>query len=261
MKNLLITLGDSWTEGVGCYSPKTREKFKNSTKLEQQDYIDDRERFHKNGWPIRLQHMLGYEQLINVGRGGSSISGVLKNFIDKYDKKDFSTYDNVVIIWLLTYPARFSFYSGGKIENILSHPHPHEPKETQDLRNTYFNFIKDKGDFFRETFFHVKMMNSWCSVRNINFVFSMMDQCMSININHYYEHDNFFPYILPSNTEFPHLFSEICGHPNEDGYQYIAESMFEQISNKFSHLIISTPPEKYTMVYDGDVIQHVNVLL
>jgi len=256
MTDLLITLGDSWTEGVGCYLPETRESFKLTHTITHQEYLKNRDNFHINGWPTHLQRMLGYEQLVNFGLGGSSIAGVFKNFIDKYDNKDFSVYDNITMVWLLTYPARLGFYSGGEICNITPHDLSTDPVHFKKLRDAYYNFIVDEDDIFREAFFLIKIMNGWCKSRNINFIFSVMDETMSSTISKYYKYDNFFPYVLPNQQKFPHLFSEICGHPNENGYKYIAENMFVFFKEKFSHLINATPAIKYTMLYEGDIINH-----
>jgi hypothetical protein len=110
--------------------------------------------FREKGWPNKLGMMLGYDKVINLGLAGSSTSGQVKVFVEKYLDKDLSNY-NVTVVWLLTEPSRFSFYREMGVCNIL-------PAENYNIDNkigpAYLNFIKDINlDPMLEQIFYIKI--------------------------------------------------------------------------------------------------------
>jgi hypothetical protein len=74
-KKLLITLGCSYTEGVGCYESRFLENNNPKPGIFWPDaYEGSRARFHAEGWPAKLQKLLNYDHLINLGKGRLRIS-------------------------------------------------------------------------------------------------------------------------------------------------------------------------------------------
>ena len=66
-KKLLITLGCSFTEGVGCYDPELLKQYPViNEKIKGDIYNKSIGYFHANGWPPRLQQKLNYDRLINL---------------------------------------------------------------------------------------------------------------------------------------------------------------------------------------------------
>jgi hypothetical protein len=51
--NLLITIGDSWTEGVGYYDPELIPEYKSGKITATELYIKSIPGFRTQGWPNR----------------------------------------------------------------------------------------------------------------------------------------------------------------------------------------------------------------
>ena len=102
-KNLLITLGDSWTEGVGNYEPTALLDYQKNKISQQELYsISDKLRyFYKEAWPTFLSEKLDYD-LINLGQGGDANSATAKKFICDFDENmefDSSKYEKVTVLF------------------------------------------------------------------------------------------------------------------------------------------------------------------
>ena len=116
MKNVLITVGCSFTEGVGCYDYSSLNN-KNPNDLSEKEfqkyYQTQLDNFLMGSWGTHLQKMLRYDLHINCGIGGSSNSHQIKNFMDTMDSWPDLSKSNVLVIWQMTYSHRFSFYHLG----------------------------------------------------------------------------------------------------------------------------------------------------
>ena len=91
---LLITLGCSWTEGVGCYVPSvyynasTAVTFNDIEPLISKYHDKNKKNFHEFGWPNRLGKKLAFDKVINLGVGGSSNSTAVKIIYEFIEQND-----------------------------------------------------------------------------------------------------------------------------------------------------------------------------
>lgn len=268
-KKLLITMGCSFTEGVGCYDPETIPidmiDIMKDDRVEKV-YTSNRDRFHKFSWPSFLQKQIKYDKLINLGLGGSSISGNVKIWFEKYyDKKLHDEYD-VLIIWLLPEPSRFSFYANGVVKNINpSTPFNENNIETYNLGIEYVRFIHDVNvDPFLEEIFYIKVMEEYCKCNNYNLLYTPLD----FNLNKLFEKFHNTEYrmifdenIIPNFSENPEMKSLICGHPNEKGYEKISNNFFDSLCVHHPHLINTNDPKDYVTIWDGyPIFNHLDKL-
>ena len=60
-----------------------------------------------------LQEKLKYDRYVNMGIGGSSTSGQVKLFYEKLSFIESLKEYDVLLVWLLPIPFRFSFYTQG----------------------------------------------------------------------------------------------------------------------------------------------------
>lgn len=256
---LLITLGCSYTEGHGCYDfnifPKDKNIYDTSIDIDILNY--QKNKFHELGWPNKLGKKLGYNKILNLGYGGSSTSGNLKWFIQKYNDFDFSKYD-VLLIWWLPITYRFSFYNRDLIYNIQTPLKNSDPTNyLNELSKSYFNFIGDiDGDTIREQIFYLKLMINFCELKNINFL--------------WYNHDSYTKKYFKNypmkywigvggelNSELyevnPNYYiNKSCGHPNENGYEIISEYFYNSIKLNNKHLIKDSNSNKFEWEWDGE---------
>ena len=243
MKNILITLGCSFTQGDGCWDLETLKKplfngkpFKDFTFREKSILFEfNQDRFLKLGWPSRLQEMLGYDELYNLGFGGASISHSVKMFMEDIYYKDF-TNCNVLVIQLGSFPHRISFYKNGII-NTLNHGNPiHDNyiKEVTIEDDSFEESTKTVDDTTLEFYFYMKMMKELCENKGWNFLFTSVRGTENIHMNRYIDKDKLesnFMSFKESLVHYPDEYrSEICGHPNDKWYDIMAKRMYECIS-------------------------------
>jgi len=249
-KKLLITLGDSFTEGWGCYDyTKTIV-----------DYNDpyQNNRFHELGWPNRLGQKLNYDKVINLGWGGSSNSAHVKLFVEKILPKDFSNYD-VLVIWMIAPPERFSFYSGGQISQF--HPNIElSGSVNQTLGESYIMDIENlEEDSILETIFYIRCLEQMCENNSFELLITTWDVSIFKKINNLYPSKYFMkssnnkpivesPFSDKSDNKYK---SKICDHPNELGYERISVNMMDSISLYNPHLINEAEVEKFEWIWDG----------
>jgi len=248
---LLITMGCSFTEGVGCYDVSKMDELKSYVSLPYEQFIHQTNNFHKLGWPNRVGKKLGYDKVINLGLAGSSNSGQVKQFSEKYLDKDFSEYE-VLIIWLLTEPSRISFYSGGTILDIV-------PKSNNTLYNEYVRTIQDITiDTTLEEIFYIKMMEQICENKGYSLLISPLtsyishDSLYSIYKSKYYLNPS--P-ISPTEEIFDRKY--LCDIPkgdthfNELGYEKLSNNIMDNIRKFHPHLITNTPKDDIEWEWDG----------
>ena len=252
-KKLLITLGCSFTEGVGCYDPELIKQYpviddNNRGKI----YDKSKERFHNNGWPAKMRAKLNYDKLINLGKAGTGESFHLKRFIEEFGNKNLTDEYDVLVVWLTSPQGRLSFYVNGTLRTILL-GHSRLDKKTNDMATAYLGFIKDLDlDTCLEQVFYIKTLKEICNGKNYNFlVFPLGTQIsilhglldipenMGVNYSSYES-------ILPDYNNPNYASPANCGHPNEEGYALMADRMFEIISNHNPSLINNEQPTNLT---------------
>lgn len=245
-KKLLITLGCSFTEGVGCYDPTLINQYSNIVELNEKNV----KRFHDNGWPPRLQKKLNYHKLINLGKAGTGESFHLKRFIEEFGGVNLTEEYDVLIVWLTSPQGRLSFYVNGTLYSILSN-WSYPDKKTNDMSLAYARLIENVDlDTCLEQAFYIKTLKEICDGKNYNFlVFPLgvtvnqlhnllnIPEDMAVHYN-YPPHNELIPDL--SNHNYKSLLN--CGHPNENGYEIMSERMFEIISKHNNTLLNNNEP-------------------
>lgn len=235
-------MGCSLTEGVGCYDINTiPKKMLNSRKTASsfKEYYSiydlNLERFHERGWPNQLGRKLGYDKVLNLGYGGSSTSGQVKNFIDKYSSEMFTDWE-VLVIFMLPEPARISFYIDNQIKNFI-------PSQGL-ISKAYIDSINNiKYDPILEQIFYIKILEDIFKNRNFNFIYFNHDSKINEFINKLHpSHNNLKMTTNYETHNSSHelntkYFSPICYHPNELGYAAMVKKMYSDIYNQFPQYI------------------------
>lgn len=247
-KKLLITLGCSYTEGMGCYDEKSMPPGADvySTNLLSRKEIEyQRGRFHAYGWPNRVGKKLGYDKVLNLGFGGGSTSGNLKQFMEHYWEETFSEYE-VLIFWWLPASHRISFYSDDLIHHIIP-PGPENELVGNDphylMGREYLNFTKYfPEDTYLEQIFYLKLMANHCKLKNFKFIWYVDNEYIDDTyFNQYPAKDKWIgtDSVKINHSVYPikKYRSNICGHPNELGYEVISNIFFESIKQNHSYLI------------------------
>lgn len=251
-KKLLITSGDSYTEGAGCFDfSKIPHHIKHIDDLPEEEAIHQSYYSHEFGWPNRLGKKLNYDKVINLGLGGSGQSAHVKLFFEKIIGNDFSDYE-VLVIWMLSEPARFSFYSNGILSQFLPNTYGNDSHE---LEIAYIKNIKNIFyDSILETIFYIKCMEQVCENNKFNLLITSWERQSFAEIKNKYkskfyfnETDGFIANV-PTEGEYK---SRICSHPNEKGYELISENMFNSIKKYHSDLLNQNEVEKFEWVWDG----------
>ena len=258
---LLITMGCSYTEGVGCYDvnsipkniPLDRFNFTTDYRdLWNELYEKNLPRFHELGWPNKLGKKLNYNKVLNLGLGGSSHSGQLKVFIEKYSKEKFEDYE-VLVLWFLTEPTRISFYKGGTVENLMVN---HMEKE--GISGEYFKFIQDIDfDPLLEQIFYVRIMNQICENKNWNFLATHTHFKFNSSLelydpsNYYLNMDGIDVFNFEQVGGYDKNTSLLCQHPNENGYENIAKKFYNQIKKYHPNYINTNIVSHLEWKWDG----------
>jgi hypothetical protein len=248
---LLITLGCSFTEGMGCYDYSKIPPSKSDSQLPKEQLEYQSNRFHELGWPNRLGKKLNYDKVINLGLSGSSTSGQSKQFYEKYLDKDFSNYD-VLVIWLLSDPSRISFYSDSMIKNTM----PASPGGSL-LENGYIEFIFDiKKDTLLEQLYYIKTIQQVCENKGYSLLLAHSNVDMEIELKNIYKSNFYFSneiedFFGKGMSDSKYL-SKICSHPNEDGYELLSQRMFNQIEKNHPYFINHSKVNKFEWDWDGN---------
>jgi hypothetical protein len=273
-KKLLFTMGCSYTEGVGCYDMnyinhmiKKNPEYQDITR-HFDIYENSKKRFRENGWPANLQKKLNYDVLINMGKRATANSQHLKVFIEKYGDKNLSDEYDVLVIWLMTHPSRFSFYNEYMVRTILNNFISGDAA-IDNLSDAVVNWIKDPHyNFLLEHLYEVRTMKLLCDRFNYKFLVGSLSEYASdffdkvypgiqdYNLNYYIKKlkGDDMTLLPPSKNEAPEYWSTICLHPNELGYEVLAQNMYYVIQNVFPEYISNRSPKKFELIYDGEPI-------
>jgi len=267
-KRLLITLGCSGTEGIGCFPLDVVDKSITYDRDEfhlTKEYHDLREDFidrcHELGWPNQLGKKLGVDKVLNLGLGGSSTSGQLKVFVEKYLETDFSDWE-VLVFWLLTESSRFSFYSYGEVNNIIVTQGYYNKK----IEQGYLELINDINvDPILEQIFYVKMMEQICENKGYQLLITHGFGDQDPLIKKRYKSKNYLtnePFnIFPlSKDQFDEFLSPYCWHPNEFGYELISQRIYDKIKENHPQYV-GISKDKIDWEWDGVPYQHLEILI
>jgi hypothetical protein len=262
-KKLLITLGCSFTEGMGCYDMEVLPEGAHiySWDLMSQAEIDyQRNRFHELGWPVSLGKKLGYDKVINLGFGGGSTSGNMKQFMEHYWDENFDEYE-VLVLWWLPSAHRMSFYSEDIIHHVIPPGPDEDPREDDPyyrLGREYVRFIENfPEDTYLEQIFYLKLMINHCRYKGFKFIWYAD--------NHHIDQKHFDEYPAKENWigvdsesmnqyvyENPNWVSPVCNHPNEFGYEEIAKIFYKHIKERFPTYTESDPVDSIEQIWKGN---------
>jgi hypothetical protein len=233
---LLITLGDSWTQGVGDYDPAGLRDFEDGIITQDKLYSMSVDRFYQNSWTVKLTEKLGYD-LINLAKGGDSTSASVKRLMCDFDEKntiDLDRYESVSVLWLLSDPFRFSFYSNHEL-------HSWNASSGSEIVKWYsIDVHKSDLDGWLETKFALKIVDNYCRLKNFNFLFGSAFTDIT-PLDTIYNNVKNIHHRIPERkiSEFLNAkrYWAHCGHPNGEGYIKIADSLYETLITKFKGMI------------------------
>lgn len=265
-------MGDSWTFGHGSYVPELEEKFKKGEITHNDLFYGSLNSFFDNSWPNQVAKHFNFD-LINIARPGGSNSGQAKrligpiiknkieydNFFSDYaterknqtnpklicnqiDEINLKEYDKITLIWLLSYPQRFSFFKDGKVKDII--PTVAGYDDEREFGKWYIKYVEDEMDYILETVFYLKSVEMFCKLNNINFLYGSIANNHMKYFPHFYRKDSCLN-ILDNGEiiHFPSKFKDLnqthsfCGHPNIKGYKILSDDIIRVIENHFSHSI------------------------
>ena len=248
-KKLLITLGCSFTEGVGCYDMSVMPEGVKYCGLSKEEKKYQTDRFHSLGWPNQVGKQLGFDKVVNLSKGGTSNSFSAKMLVERVmGNREFLCYD-VYIIWMATEPTRFSFFDGTFISNFLPSSH-----EGIGLSHAYFKSIKeyDLGGL-NEQVFYIKVIEQVCENNNFNLLIVNWSTSFKRLVQLY--NSKYFLFETPPNVldraKLTEEDTSFCGHPNESGYKKIAEVIVDNVKNLRKDFVVGKPKEDMEWEWQG----------
>lgn len=217
MKKLLITLGCSWTEGVGIYKKDINGKT---------DYIQDSNYMHENSWPNNVGKKLGFDKVVNLGEGKGSHSSQVKKFYEYISNNDISNCQ-VLVIFLMTDPIRISFYKNHSIKSYsmsdINNP----------LMKSYVNEIDDTlWDCLLEQKFYVESLENICKLNKIDLILTSWNDSYTQFRKIHNTKNHLFKSTLPIKPSIKNNYS-YCGHPNQNGYEWLSNKIIDGIKENF----------------------------
>lgn len=250
------------TEGVGCYDYSIIDP---SKKLEYREIGPEHyPRFHEFGWPNRVGKKLGFDKVLNLGAGGSSNSAHLKIFLGIIPPifDDLKTKYDIFLIWMMTDPLRMSYAAEDKIMNI-------NPKFMRNDVETGLmkDIVRYKLVPEKEQVYNMMYGEFIFRSLNIDYLFTSWSKNFP-EIYRLFESNNYLspePDLIP-NSSLPEHRSKICKHPNEVGYELMANLIVERINKYHSRFVMGPPREiiewehkKYCPTFDPAVKSYFSI--
>jgi hypothetical protein len=255
-KKLLITMGCSMTEGDGCYDYNINPGMVLYGELPLRERLITLERFHKYGWPNLVGKEVGFNKVINLGKGGSSNCLQLKLFVDKIVSKiqNLQREYDVYLIWMMTEASRFSFYTDNSIMKFQPSAVGKKPYSHKMDHAYLMDLPEVKVGPIREQVHLMKLAQFMFDSLGIKYVFTSCTEQFN-DVYSYFKSPNFLspePHFieLPLKSE---LFSRICYHPNEEGYKLMAKGII-WLLKKFHPSFVSEPVDNFQWSWEGQLI-------
>lgn len=254
-KKLLVTLGCSMTEGVGCYDMSKnpdKKKYFHLTPSEQEYQVNQ---FHSHGWPNRVGKKLGFDKVINLGLGGSANSSHAKVFIERIvDNLEHNQFD-IFVIWLQTAPTRLSFYDGNEVRSFI----PSSGDHIATIEGAYLRGIKDfELGSLNEQVFYSKVIEQVCENNNFKLIHIYWSNTCKELVQIYNSKYNLFnpsySVIRGVNTKDRQFLSEVCDHPNHEGYELIANNIVTGIKEFKPEFVVGSPKNEIEWEWNGSPI-------
>lgn len=164
-----------------------------------------------------------------------------KHFIDQIDKINLEGKE-VLVVWLMTYPHRFSFYNEGISQTI---PFNNDPKSKHTHMNKmvegYISFIDNEWEFNTvcEQFYYLRTVAEVCKNRNFKFAWANVQQEASLLIM-YPLLDSYLKNTLLKNEIFGYNFIErLLTSENKELLSKICEIQIKKVILKFNPFCIT----------------------
>jgi len=249
-KKLLITMGCSFTEGVGCYDYSKMSSLVKYTELNTKERVQQLSNFHELGWPNLVGKELGFDKVINIGLAGSSNREQFYRFMGfifpklSSLKQEYETY----LIWLMTEPSRFSFASENKFVTFIPNN-----KHLFSLPKAYMeDYIRLNFSPVKEQSFLMQQSEVIFKSLGINYIFSSWNKSFT-TIHSIFSSDRLL-------TPYPHFFnfnfnsdcmSKVCRHPNDKGYKRLAIEFLELINFYHPDFNVGYPKDNFSWIFLG----------
>jgi len=219
---LLITMGCSWTTGIGTSDP------------------------YEHMWPKHLGIKLGFDKLINIGKAGNSHSGCVKVLNEMLENFSITDYETLVIFYM-TEPCRFSFFtkskngSNGIISNYVP-KHTNSGDINSEITTAYINEIESIDDCLLEQKFYVNIVESICKTYNMDLILTSWNKSYP---DFYRMHKNkkIHLFDIPKILVPPDTMWSECMHPNEKGQVWVTNQIIKGIKQNHSKWYSETPNE------------------
>lgn len=257
-KKLLITLGCSCTEGVGVYDYNVNPKLLRYTEMSPEKKLQAQNIFHEEGWPNKVGKQIKANKVINLGAGGSSNSTHLKLFVDKIVPriKELQEEYSIFLIWMMTEPARFSFYSPTGIR--LNNPaEVSQQPFTLPMEKAYIETMPEMTiGPIREALFYLKMSEAMFKHYNIEAVYTSWSPAMDLFYD-YYITDSYLkpePHFLMKHSIGRANRSGVCDHPNERGYQIWADVITDALKLHHPNFLKNSVPGEFDWEWLGETV-------
>jgi hypothetical protein len=216
MSTLLITLGDSWTQGVGCYEPELREKLNKGEATMQELFLGSFELFSKCSWVTHAARILNAD-VKNIALGGDANSASAKRLLMGPYSDCKKYYDDVIVVFLMTDPARFSFFNDHIIQSFL-------PGNGSVFMEEFLKHcLSVREDEAHEALFYLTVVKNFCEANGYHFYYgSAFSRDVTLPRSKPLLHPEHSAIVemLPNEVDY---MSDICYHPNEKGYHFIGE--------------------------------------
>ena len=246
----LITLGCSFSEGMGCYDIELYNSYNISdyTKLPTTYHENIKEFVLNNSIGRYLQNIFGFSEYHNYAHASSSNQTQFLKFF-----KDLPKGNDITILWQITYYDRKSIID----ESYFCDTHGNMGNSWLD--SYYSNLLENfNGDIDKiknaerlELNLYVNVLNEFCKVNGWNFYIWFFDYGETSKfINQF---PNSLEYTIPFHNKKLNEFEsyvDITGdfHPNQHGYKSIAESLADCIIKNCKNF--TAPNEIPTKVVD-----------
>lgn len=237
---MLIAIGDSFTHGWGNYDPDELKiflsKHKNAPAPDPSEefakdfhtlFSKSESRIFEYSWPNLLKIKLGYDKVLNLGRGGSSVAGNVKRFIMDYGEHNFSTDYDVTLIWMIPTATRIGFFINGNVQDILLNSAVTEHSEL--VKSLLKLMSNPDSDFKLEQSFYIRIMRLICQLYGYKFIFDFTFGARGGLREEYINTPEFLDNTFPTFTAHNRAYD---GHFNELGYKQLADNIYNSLINK-----------------------------
>lgn len=196
-----------------------------------------------------LKTKLGYDEHINMGVGATGINRQMETFLDEIEPISLSEEYDVTLFLLVTYPYRMGFYVNGKHKTIHIDSYRSSSEFVNifkdDFRNTEHQTDELNTDLILEQYKYVHFFQKISKICGWNFIHGLVEHVHNDRwINLLTERSNFelkdsFINEEIINMNKPPLSNHIlsCNHPDDTGYEIVAENIFRWVARNRNELI------------------------